>query len=286
MPKDSKLWQQAYESYNKFVPNGKYNKSSLVKAKPKLSKEPMLLLEEYRDILVQIKKLTVRRQQIRKEMRKHGSDPVKYTRSTYFERPILLYVLKLEHSCWYVGMSRNVDKRFKAHKKGGTIWTKEHTPLEIHEVRETGLTSDSEASKLEDELTFEYARRYGLDVVRGGGFCQRKPHWPKELLEPDLSWISQSLAQYFFYDYSYSMKSSLDRLTPKQKEDLALFYDSDAYNALQALCRYEIEGLGKDALDSPDHDQTRFYSGQANMAAKIPKIIRELYKSLDDNKKS
>ena len=81
------------------------------------------------------------------------------------------------------------------------------------------------------------------------------------------------------------MRSSLDRLTPKQKEDLAHFYSSEAYKALYILCKYEIGGLGKDALASTDHAQTRFYAGQANMAAKIPKIIRELYKNLDDNKK-
>ena len=190
MAKDSKLWEQAYASYEKYAPASNYNKKKgLPKRVPALSKEPMLLLEEYRNILAQIQELTRRRQQIRKEMRKHGTDPTKYTRSDYFQRPILLYVLRLENNCWYIGMSRNVDKRYKAHQKGKTIWTKEHAPIEIHEVRETGLNSDSEVSKLEDELTLEYARQFGVDKVRGGGYCQRKPVWPSELFEPDLSWI-------------------------------------------------------------------------------------------------
>lgn len=190
MAKDSTLWEQAYESYKKHKGRSVYNhKVRKPKPKPKLEKEPMLLLEEYRDILAQIKELTKRRQQIRKQLRKHGTDPVQYTRSDYFDRPILLYVLELQHGCWYVGMSRNVDRRFKAHQKGKTMWTKEHPPIKIHEVRETGLNSDSEAAKLEDELTLEYARKYGVDQVRGGGYCQRKPIWPTDINEPDLSWI-------------------------------------------------------------------------------------------------
>lgn len=191
MAKDSKLWQQAYESYEKYKPSSKYNKRQVKVNKTKvLAKEPMLLLEEYREILVEIKRLTKRRTQISKELKKNGTDPTNYTRSNYFNRPILLYVLRLEHSCWYIGMSRNVDRRFKAHKKGTTIWTKEHPPIAIQEVRETGLSSDSEASKLEDELTLEYARQYGIACVRGGGYCQRKPTWPDSVIEPDLSWIS------------------------------------------------------------------------------------------------
>lgn len=191
MAKDSKLWEQAYQSYNQRFPKSKHNKQSNGVVKTNLEKEPMQMLEEYRDILKQIQVLTKRRQAIRKQMQKRGQDPVKYTRSPYFDRPILLYVLRLEHGCWYIGMSRNVDRRFKAHQKGKTIWTKENKPLEIAEVRETGLTSDSEAATLEDELTIEYARRYGVDKVRGGGYCQRKPVWPKEAYEPDLSWLSE-----------------------------------------------------------------------------------------------
>lgn len=190
MAKDSRLWESAYDSYKKQFPNSKHNKQSRPSVKTiGLSKEPMLLLEEYRQILQDIKNLTKRRQQIRKELNKHGTDPVKYTRSTYFERPILIYVLKLEHGCWYVGMSRNVERRFKAHQKGKTIWTKEHPPVEIYEVRETGLNSDSEASKIEDEITLEYAKQYGVEYVRGGGYCQRKPVWPSSVYEPDLSWV-------------------------------------------------------------------------------------------------
>ena len=191
MPKvnhDSRKWEQAYEAYKKYVPKSKYNSlTPVVKKIVGLSKEPMLLQEEYNNILKEMRKLSRRRSQIKREMGKFGVSPIK--RSQYFDRPILLYALKLRDNCWYVGMSRNVEKRFKSHQKGGTIWTKAHPPIEVVEVRETGLTSDSEASKLEDEMTFEYARKYGINFVRGGGCSQSKPHWPKDMYEPDLSWI-------------------------------------------------------------------------------------------------
>ena len=80
------------------------------------------------------------------------------------------------------------------------------------------------------------------------------------------------------------MRSSVEQLTPSERKALILWYDTEAFKAFKQFCKLEIEGLGKDALDSPSHDMTRFYSGQANMAAKMPKMIRALYE--ESNKKS
>ncbi|CAB4176478.1 hypothetical protein UFOVP1522_49 [uncultured Caudovirales phage] len=79
------------------------------------------------------------------------------------------------------------------------------------------------------------------------------------------------------------MKSTLDRLAPKQKTALVNFYGTDAYEALKQLCKYEVEGLGKDALGSTSHEQTKLYSGQAMMAVKLPKIIKQLYEESKKN---
>lgn len=81
------------------------------------------------------------------------------------------------------------------------------------------------------------------------------------------------------------MKSTVELLTAKERELLVHFYGTPTYDAIKRLCKMEIDGLGKDALVSPNHEQTRFYSGQAVMAAKIPKVIRELYKQSEANKK-
>jgi predicted GIY-YIG superfamily endonuclease len=154
--------------------------------------ETNVLLQEYKQICNEIQELTRRRQALRKLMQAHGTDPVNIFRLPFYDKPIMLYALKLEGGYWYVGMTRNPEKRFKRHlsKKGAAMWTKEHKPLEIYEVRETGLNNDSEVSKLEDEMTIEYAKKYGIDYVRGGGYCQRKPKWPEDILEPNLKWLS------------------------------------------------------------------------------------------------
>lgn len=74
------------------------------------------------------------------------------------------------------------------------------------------------------------------------------------------------------------MKSTIEQLTGAQRKALALFYETPTYEALKALCQLEIDGLAKDALDSPSQEQTRYYAGQAQMASKLVKLIRQLYK--------
>lgn len=72
------------------------------------------------------------------------------------------------------------------------------------------------------------------------------------------------------------MKSTIEQLTPKDRVALAHWYGTESFNALKKLLQFEIDGLGKDALASLDHEQTRFLSGQASMAVKIPKIVKQL----------
>lgn len=181
---DSKLWQAAYEHKNRAI---KVKQKPYKKIEKPPHKEPMELQNELAEVNRQIKELLQRKKHLHRTLSKMGQ---KQIRGSYFEKPIILYALELEDGCYYVGMTRNIDVRFKKHVKGkGSKWTKEHYPLRIIETRETKLTDDSEACRLEDEMTLEYARRYGMDVVRGGGYCQKKPRWPADLLEPDLSWI-------------------------------------------------------------------------------------------------
>lgn len=81
------------------------------------------------------------------------------------------------------------------------------------------------------------------------------------------------------------MKSTLDQLSPAEIKALVLWYDTESYHALKRLCQLEIDGLGKDALGSQKHEDTRYYSGQASMAAKLPKSIKKLYDLNQENKK-
>lgn len=134
------------------------------------------LADELSTINEQMRLLNRRRSLIKKALyyrkRKEGE-------FEYHNKPIILYVLELAHDCYYIGITRNMDKRYKTHRKGkGAVWTKKHPPLRIIEQRDTGLTDDKEAAKLEDELTLEYALMYGTEAVRGGGYCQTRPTWP------------------------------------------------------------------------------------------------------------
>lgn len=94
------------------------------------------------------------------------------------ERHYVLYVLQLEHNCWYIGITKNIYARFAAHKKGrGANWTRLHKPIKVFQTIEIYTKTMSEAAKQEDKLTLEYASLYGQDKVRGGGYCQTKPLW-------------------------------------------------------------------------------------------------------------
>ena len=102
-------------------------------------------------------------------------------------RPVQLYALRLEDNCWYIGMSYNPVKRFVKHSKGkGAQWTKVHPPIEIHEIRSTKEYIQDNAAKLEDDLTLEYAMKYGSQYVRGGGYCQAKPKWPQMIRDNEI----------------------------------------------------------------------------------------------------
>lgn len=181
MARDSKLWEQAYAARN-FVPIKSKHQSVI-------QPQPMKLQHELSDINSQLKLLHKRRTTILAQLKKINQVPIR--NEAFFSKPIFLYALRLEGNKYYIGMSRDVEKRFKKHLAGkGAAWTKAHRPLEIIEQVNTDLTDESDVAVLEDEMTFRYARMYGIESVRGGGYCQSKPKWPSEIFEPDLSWIA------------------------------------------------------------------------------------------------
>lgn len=102
-------------------------------------------------------------------------------------QPVSLYALELENGYYYIGMSFNVDRRFRQHTKGkGAAWTKLHKPVQILETRLTTFYDQDEVAKLEDDMTLEYALKFGSNYVRGGGYCQTKPYWPEIIKQNEL----------------------------------------------------------------------------------------------------
>ena len=86
---------------------------------------------------------------------------------------IHIYVLKLENEKYYIGQTKNIDKRLKFHQKGklGSDWTKLHSPIEIYKAKETPYTSVQDAIKLENRTTIWCMKKFGWKNVRGGDFC-------------------------------------------------------------------------------------------------------------------
>ena len=74
------------------------------------------------------------------------------------------------------------------------------------------------------------------------------------------------------------MKSTQDSLSHKEKEALALFYDTDAYRALVHIRDIEVSGLGADAILSDTQERTNYIRGQVVWANNLIKMIEDLYK--------
>ena len=96
---------------------------------------------------------------------------------------MLLYVLQCEpvnnKATWYIGVSYALNNRVAQHCSGrGSAWVRLHPCVRIAEVRMNATLA------MEKEVTLDYMRRYGWELVRGGPFSKpfmRRP--PKELRE-------------------------------------------------------------------------------------------------------
>ena len=80
----------------------------------------------------------------------------------------LVYVLKLEDDCWYVGQSSNLNARMAEHfgltgRYNGSNWTRAHKPVSIQEV----VVGDY---AIENEMTEKYIAMYGMNKVQGGKY--------------------------------------------------------------------------------------------------------------------
>ncbi len=90
-----------------------------------------------------------------------------------------LYILQLEEGKYYVGKTDNLSHRYEQHKNGrGSEWTKLYKPIEILETRPIKSRDD------ETNTTKELMRKYGVENVRGGAYCQVKlPDYVRRTIE-------------------------------------------------------------------------------------------------------
>jgi predicted GIY-YIG superfamily endonuclease len=84
----------------------------------------------------------------------------------------LIYVLKCLNNKYYVGQTRNLVSRYRAHQAGrGSAWTAVHQPTEILETYRLEQFPVARTFQ-EDAITLSYMSRYGIENVRGGSFSQ------------------------------------------------------------------------------------------------------------------
>jgi predicted GIY-YIG superfamily endonuclease len=76
-----------------------------------------------------------------------------------------IYILKLRAGKYYIGKTRNIEKRYEEHLTGtGSGWTKKHKPVSL--IKTIKSTSQFD----EDKYVKEYMAKYGIENVRGGSY--------------------------------------------------------------------------------------------------------------------
>ena len=76
-----------------------------------------------------------------------------------------IYILKLREGKYYIGKTKNVEKRFNEHIAGnGSGWTKKYMPISL--IKSVVSTSYFD----EDKYVKEYMAKYGIENVRGGTY--------------------------------------------------------------------------------------------------------------------
>lgn len=91
------------------------------------------------------------------------------------EKMHYLYVLKCEEDSFYIGVTTNVNRRFRQHESGkGANFTRRRKPLSIHKVARLGVMTLREAEKYEDACVIQYIRSLGADRCKGGRFFTDK----------------------------------------------------------------------------------------------------------------
>lgn len=78
------------------------------------------------------------------------------------DHPGWIYILRLEHGCWYVGHTHNLRDRLKDHftKDPKTQWTQLHRPVALQMFTTAPIA-------MESVVTCDLAALVGIDLVRG-----------------------------------------------------------------------------------------------------------------------
>jgi len=76
----------------------------------------------------------------------------------------IIYVLRLQHLCYYIGKTTSLQRRTQEHFSGnGALWTKLHPPIEL-------IESFNDRGFDELSTTLCYMKQYGINNVRGSEY--------------------------------------------------------------------------------------------------------------------
>ena len=103
----------------------------------------------------------------------------------------IAYVLVLEDGKLYVGITKEIARRYLEHKSGaGAAFTHIHRPLGVVYYQETGTSWKPSAEALKHEITVRLISRYGVENVRGADFCQINTERRNTRERVNYSWYS------------------------------------------------------------------------------------------------
>jgi predicted GIY-YIG superfamily endonuclease len=182
-----------------------------------------------------------------------------------------LYVLKLENNKYFVGKGYDQDAILLEHEEGlRSDWTQENPPIKIIEQR---LMRDRHD---ENNVTFEYMHRYGMENVRGG-------IWSEVLLsETDREYIERTIDSWNDLCYichrggHFASECTFETL---RQHDQSNHEDSSSnHRASTMVLKHVVEKMKDHFDDKPDKkpDLTFTLKSLTNLG------YREMYKSKSD----
>lgn len=127
-----------------------------------------------------------------------------------------LYILALEEDNYYVGISRDVYKRYNEHvNHKGAHFTRIYPPIGLICSRELTTWSKTEAEAEETKMTLLMMTLYGVEHVRGGDYYQAN-------IDDVKSNMGDSLYKKIMLDYEKSDKNKILNKYPEIRYGLDL----------------------------------------------------------------
>lgn len=118
----------------------------------------------------------------------------------------IVYVLRLEDECWYVGTTIDLARRIEQHeRREGSRFTKQHRVIKLHHYIEvsTGFSPGEETRK-----TAELMYEHGVNKVRGALFIA------------DYDYTLDDLNRWLIIAIGHSLKKDFGEVGKKLKREL------------------------------------------------------------------